>query len=173
MCVLKQIDSALTEQNKGVFFGYDTDTVKKGAAGRGYLRTVKRGQVANATTDYVRRVQEQNPEFKPGRSWHVRKAGYENLVFHPKTGKAYIAVPFRTDVESTARKEYYIGETEQGPWTPCTYEEGQNILPASKRDDYRAGKEPANGSTVGFKVLKADSIIAIRTGGKTIMLADA
>ena len=168
---LKVLDAALTAQNKGVFFSYDTETVKKGSAESGlYLKTVNKKQVANASTDYVKRVQKQNPDFTPKKSWHERKAGFENLVFHPKTGKAYAAIPYRRDVKSVNEKTYFTGPTARGPWTPCTYEEGQDILTKSARDDYK-GKSEGNGSTVGFKTLKAESIVSIRTGGKVISAA--
>lgn len=165
---LKTLDTALTAQNKGAFFGYDTRTVKKGAGGKSalFLRTTSKGQIANATTDYVRRVLSQNPDFTPKESWHVKKDGFENLRFHPKTDKAYLALPYRTDAKSNAIKTYEIGKTANGPWTPCTYEEGQNILTNSQRDDYKPKSN--NGTTVGFKTLKAESVIAIRTGGMTI-----
>lgn len=165
---LIELDKALTAQNKGVFFGYDTDTAKKGSAKSGlWLRTVSRGFVANASTDYVRRVQAQNPDFKPGNSWHERRDGFKNLVFHPKSGEAYAAIPYRTDTPSNVTRQYYTGPSANGPWTPCTYEEGQAILTPSARDENRTNN---NGSTVGFKTLKVGSLKQVRTGGRIIRL---
>jgi len=168
MIDLMKLDEALANQNAGSFVSFDTDTVFK-IRNNTYVRKITTGIVSNVSTDYRKRVLAENPEyvFTP-KPYLVRVEGSKNLMQHVSKGTKYFSMPFK--IESGLKRpdvKIMLGESEEGPWKEISYDEYQEILPASKRDGYRKADAKEKGRALEYRLYKAESITAFRTGGET------
>ena len=168
---LLELDALLADQNPGAFVSLDTDSVRKIRKGE-YMRKVSTGIVAQNATSYHKRIRKQNPDYVFTPKDYMESFGISgNMQRHKDKGTLYLSIPF--DTKAKTRKPdviYYLGESESGPWREVTYQEAQDALPPSARDDYRKGKREEKGVSIAFRTIKAETITGFR-GGKRVIEA--